>query len=68
MSTATPLAPGDLLTVEDLCDLVPGTTPRTWGNLRCANRGPQFTRIANRVLYRRAAVEQWVADNTTKTN
>lgn len=68
MTTATPLAPGDLLTVNDMCALVPNTTPRTWQNLRHAKRGPKYMRIASRVFYKRADVEQWVADNTTETN
>lgn len=63
MSTANPLTQGELLTVADMCKLVPNTSSQTWKNYRAAGTGPAYTRVGRFVVYRRGDVDQWLADN-----
>ena len=60
---ALPLDTPDLMTTDDLVTVFPGTTPRTWHNLRHSRRGPAATKIAGRLYYPRLAVERWANDN-----
>ncbi|WP_084210324.1 helix-turn-helix transcriptional regulator [Corynebacterium sphenisci] len=50
----------DLLTPEDLCEMIPGTSVWTWTRLYTTGRGPRVTRVGRARLYRRADVEAWL--------
>lgn len=54
----------EYITAETLCQMIEGTTPRTWANLRCRGGGPAYTHIGGRVRYRLADVREWLAANT----
>lgn len=53
--------PDDLLTTEDLANLVhaPISSIRYW---RQIGYGPQGFRVGKRILYRRTDVEAWLAE------
>lgn len=62
---ALPLDTPNLLTTDDLVAAFPGTTAKTWHNLRHRGGGPAATKVAGRLFYPRNAVEQWANDNMT---
>lgn len=62
-----PLDMPDLLTPQDLVAIFPGTTTKTWHQLRHKNAGPAATKVAGRLFYPRFAVEEWANDNMQRT-
>jgi excisionase family DNA binding protein len=50
----------DLLTVEEVAEVL-RTSPATIYHWRVHGRGPKGTKIGKRVLFRRRAVDEWVA-------
>lgn len=50
----------ELVTAETLCDLVEGSTPRSWANLRSRGGGPPFVKIGGRVRYPIEDFRQWL--------
>ena len=41
-----------------------GLAPQTLASMRCTGRGAKFHRLGRRVLYSRAQLEAWIAENT----
>lgn len=60
-----PLDTPQLLTTDNLVELFPGTTRKTWHRLRSTGEGPAATKVAGRLYYPRAEVEDWINDNYT---
>lgn len=59
MSTISPFL-ADYLTPTDLVALLDGAvTEATLRNWRCARRGPRHITVGRRVLYSRAAIDDW---------
>lgn len=50
----------EYLTPEELCQRYKGRiSPRTLANWRSSGEGPRHSKIGGRVLYSKAAVEEW---------
>ncbi|WP_319803592.1 DNA-binding protein [Corynebacterium aurimucosum] len=54
----------DLLTVQDLIDRYPGTTPGSWANRRYHGTGPKFMKLGRTIMYRISDVVAWEEQNT----
>jgi len=54
-----------LLSPDDLCEVVPGTTKGYWATLRYTGRGPEFMKPSPKVvLYNIDTVMAWLAEST----
>lgn len=50
-----------LLTPEQLCEIIPGTSKQYWATLRFKGQGPKFIKPSPRtVLYRLSTVMSWL--------
>lgn len=54
----------EYVTATTLCELIEGTTARSWANLRTRGGGPPYTHVGGRVRYRLADVRAWLDANT----
>lgn len=51
-----------LLTVAELCELVPNTNPPYWAELRYRGTGPEYVKLtAKRLLYPERQFREWLA-------
>lgn len=62
---ALPFDTPQLLTTDNLVELFPGTTRKTWHRLRSTGEGPAATKVAGRLYYPRAEVEDWASSRMT---
>lgn len=68
---ATTSVPGDFLSPEQVCELVPGLTVANLKDLRTSGRGPAFFKPTGErgkvTIYARADVVDWVKRSRTST-
>jgi hypothetical protein len=53
----------ELITVEAMVSLFPGTNVQTWAALRHKGNGPPYLKVMRRVYYRRRDVDAWLDGN-----
>jgi hypothetical protein len=60
MDTQSDQKPTDILSPSDAARCV-GLAVSTLGKLRCWGGGPEFLKLGRKVVYRRSALEKWLA-------
>ncbi len=53
----------DLMSVEELLQVLPGVTRGLLAQWRYERRGPDYVKLGRKALYLRASVEQWLQEN-----
>lgn len=49
------------LSVEELCERLPGTTPGYWADHRFHGTGPEFVKLSHKkVVYPESSLEEWL--------
>lgn len=64
---SAPINFADVLSTKQVTDLYPFLNANTLRYLRHAGRGPASFTVNNRVLYRRAEVDRWLAEQEAAT-
>jgi len=55
----------EFLTTNEVATLT-RTAPQTWRRYRCQGKGPRYTRIGTKVLYRSSDLQAWLDARTVE--